>query len=235
MNFSKLLVPRREPLHISFAGLIGVGKSTLAAALANYFDADLIKEPVEENPFLKAFYEEMADPDHSSPMLTAYSLQMALLSQRATTVKAYLNSNRTLVNDRSPYEDAIFVKMLEDSGKMSSEQAESYLELFNTCFSLLPKPTVVVWLKASPEKCFERICKRKRGMEASVSMSYLEELNKAYEEFFTVMQGRIPILVVEREESCEPGTLSYVEEVHAVIERIEKFCRKTQKHLFVSE
>ena len=235
MNFSKLLVPAPEPLHISIAGLIGVGKSTLALSLANYFHAELIKEPVEENPFLAEFYAEMAQPNHPLPMLTAYPLQMALLSQRTAAVRVHLNSTRTLVNDRSPYEDAIFVGMLERSGKMSRMQAENYLQIFNTCFSLLPKPTVIVWLRASPETCFNRICRRSRDMEVNVTLEYLQQLDEAYEEFFAAMQGRIPILIIDREESSEPGTLNYENEVASVAEQIETFRRTTQKKLFISD
>lgn len=232
MNFDNLLVPPQRPLHVSLAGLIGVGKSTLAQALASMLGAELIKEPVEDNPFLAEFYAEISDPDHTKPMRTAYPLQMALLQQRFVAVSAHLHSGKALVNDRSPYEDSIFVKMLQNSGDMSTEQARSYMEMVNACFSLIPEPSVIIWLKASPETCFKRIQVRGRELERSMSLDYLRHLNAAYEEFFTAMRGRLPILVVDRETTHPPGSPEYEKEVLDIVSKITRFRAEAQKKLY---
>lgn len=232
MNFDNLLVPPQRPLHVSIAGLIGVGKSTLAQALAPMLSAELIKEPVEENPFLAEFYEEISDPNHAKPMRSAYPLQMALLQQRFVAVSAHLHSGKALVNDRSPYEDSIFVKMLQTSGDMSQEQARSYMEMVNACFSLIPEPSVIVWLKASPETCFQRIQVRGRELERSMSLDYLQHLNAAYEDFFTAMRGRIPILIIDREHASPPGSPEYENEVLDIVNKITHFRAEAQKKLY---
>jgi len=235
MNFAQLLAPKEPPLHISCAGLIGVGKSSLANALAKRLDGILIKEPVEENSFLSEFYHELSLPDCPHPMRSAFPLQMALLSQRTTAVHEHLSSQRTLINDRSPYEDAIFVKMLQESGKMSETQAKTYMDMFNTCFSLLPEPSVIVWLKASPETCHKRIQQRNRDLESGVSLEYLQQLSAVYEEFFSTMKGRISILVINRERTTNPGTEEYEREVDEIITKIQRFCVDAKKKYYLEQ
>jgi deoxyadenosine/deoxycytidine kinase len=233
MDFAKLLVPSQRPLHIFCAGLIGVGKSTLAKELAAYFNAELLCEPVEQNIFLQQYYAELADQNHAKPMNTAYPLQMALLAQRAAEVKRFIGTDRALVSDRSPYEDAIFVKMLENTGDMSHEQAASYLSLLNTCFSLLPEPTVIVWLKASPGECLRRIAARNRELEAKVPLEYLRQLNDAYQQFFDAMQGRLSVLVINREHASQPGTDEYDVEVLSIVRKIVQFRKDSEKRPYV--
>ena len=43
-------------MYIAIEGVIGVGKTTLARLLQPHFDAKLILEAFEENPFLSDFY-----------------------------------------------------------------------------------------------------------------------------------------------------------------------------------
>jgi len=51
---------------ISISGMIGAGKSTLAAALANALSLDVYFEPVEDNVYLEDFYRDMSR--HAFPM-----------------------------------------------------------------------------------------------------------------------------------------------------------------------
>ena len=46
---------------ITVEGPIGVGKTSLAKAIADTYQFDLLKEIVDENPFLNKFYEDIAE------------------------------------------------------------------------------------------------------------------------------------------------------------------------------
>jgi deoxyadenosine/deoxycytidine kinase len=112
-----------QQIHIAMSGLIGAGKTTLAAKIAEKLNLPLYREKVEDNPCLAEFYE--------NPVANAFTLQISLLAQRLGDQNQIAWNSKGAVQDRSLYEDLAFCKMLLKGGYMTQRQYDVYLELFN--------------------------------------------------------------------------------------------------------
>ena len=112
-----------ENVYISIAGLIGAGKTTLAAALGKTLGLPVHYEPVSDNVYLEDFYKDMSR--------YGFPLQIYLLNKRFRQQQQIVWEGRGGVQDRTIYEDAIFAKMLRDDGLMEEREYQTYLSLFN--------------------------------------------------------------------------------------------------------
>jgi len=160
-------------MHIAIVGNIGAGKTTLASKLAQHFKWDLYLEAVENNPYLKDFYEDMER--------WAFHLQVYFLNSRFSQVQKIQDSSRSVIQDRTIYEDAfIFAKNLHQSGLMSTRDYENYFALFQSMISMVKAPDLMIYLKADLPKLIGQIEKRNRDYESSISINYLRNLNEHY-------------------------------------------------------
>lgn len=176
---------------IGTAGLIGVGKTTLADSLGSHLGLDVYHEPVDDNLYLADFYADTAR--HS------FAMQVYLLNRRFQQHQEIIWRGRGAVQDRTIYEDSIFAKVLVELGLMDARDYETYLSLFRNLSNFMCKPTAIVYLHSSPETCYERIKVRARGVESGVSLAYLERLYAAYEEFVLDISRTIPVIQVDWE------------------------------------
>ncbi len=159
---------------VTVAGNIGVGKSTLVEKLANNLDWQPYFEPVTENPYLEDFYENMKD--------WAFQSQVFFLSHRLRMHLDLLENPESVIQDRSVYEDAeIFAANLFHQGQMSARDNESYNKLYSLLSDMLRPPDLVIYLSASVETLQRRIASRGRDFESNIEDSYLDQLNKLYE------------------------------------------------------
>lgn len=177
-----------EPLHIGIIGLIGAGKTTLCTKLAAALGLPAFFEPVAENPYLAPFYADMAA--HS------FALQVFLLNKRFGQHQHIIWQGKGGVQDRTPYEDAIFAKMLMESGLMTPRDYQTYKELFANMSRFMCHPNVIVMLDVSPEVSLERIRARGRACEKTISIEYLRNLHKGYEDFVADISRSIPVIRV---------------------------------------
>lgn len=162
--------------YIVLAGNIGAGKSTLVSLLAKNLDFTPYFEPVAENPFLKDFYTDMKR--------WAFHSQVFFLTSRAKAHRELITDPRSVVQDRSLYEDAeVFARNLQVQGALKEEEWTTYRELYQTLASILPSPDLVIYIRASVKTLKSRIAKRARDFEANIPDSYLEGLNRLYEEW----------------------------------------------------
>ena len=160
-------------MHIAIVGNIGAGKTTLASKLAQHFKWDLYLEAVENNPYLKDFYEDMER--------WAFHLQVYFLNSRFSQVQKIQDSSRSVIQDRTIYEDAfIFAKNLHQSGLMSTRDYENYFALFQSMISMVKAPDLMIYLKADLPRLIGQIEKRNRDYENSISINYLRNLNEHY-------------------------------------------------------
>lgn len=170
------LSPSAKPLHIAITGNIGAGKTTLAQRLADHYGWDVLDEAVEGNPYLSDFYGDMER--------WAFNLQIFFLNSRFTQVRTIQQATRSVVQDRTIYEDAyIFAKNLHDTGRMSPRDYDTYRGLFENMLSLVRPPDLIIYLCADLPKLTEQIRKRGRTYEQSISPDYLRSLNALYEAF----------------------------------------------------
>jgi len=161
-------------MHIAIAGNIGSGKTTLAGLLSKHYGWEAHYEDVDDNPYLNDFYEDM--------QRWSFNLQIFFLNSRFNQILDIRKSGKTVVQDRTIYEDAyIFAPNLHAMGLMSTRDFENYFTLFNLMSSLIEPPDLLLYLRASVPTLVNQIQKRGRDYENSIRIDYLKRLNERYE------------------------------------------------------
>jgi deoxyadenosine/deoxycytidine kinase len=173
---------------IAIAGNIGVGKSTLVEKLCAKLKWEPFFEGVVDNPYLADFYQDMR--------AWSFHSQVFFLSRRLHDLRQLRDFPRTVVQDRSVYEDAeIFAKNLYKQGHISERDWSTYRELYQVLTELLPPPDLVVYLSASVPTLLQRIAQRGREYEKSIAPDYLAQLNVLYDEWIGDFELS-PVLIV---------------------------------------
>jgi deoxyadenosine/deoxycytidine kinase len=180
-------------MYISLCGLIGVGKSTLAHRLGKHFKCEVYEEGLSK--YLDDFYGDMKK--------YSFQLQIDLLHRRYTQQQEIVWSNRPAIQDRTIYEDQIFCKLLVDAGLMEQRDYDTYINLFNMTNKMLTPPDVIIYLRADPERCYERIKKRNRECEKEVPLEYLKNLASEYDKFMIKLSKKLNVITVDYNEFLE--------------------------------
>jgi deoxyadenosine/deoxycytidine kinase len=178
-------------MHIAVAGNIGSGKTTLTNLLSKHFSWDVHYEDVEDNPYISDFYNDM--------QRWSFNLQIYFLNTRFNQILSFRRSGKTLIQDRTIYEDAyIFAPNLHAMGLMSTRDFENYFTLFNMLSSLIQPPDLVIYLRASVPTLVKQIQKRGRKYEDNIRLDYLKRLNERYEAWIdSYNMGRLLIIDVD--------------------------------------
>jgi deoxyadenosine/deoxycytidine kinase len=178
--------------YVAIAGNIGAGKTTLCEMLARHFGWDVHYEDTENNPYLSDFYLDMKR--------WSFNLQVFFLSSRYQQVQRILQGPRTVIQDRTIYEDAfIFAPNLADMGLMERRDFENYLTLFQSIVSQVRPPDLLIYLKASIPTLVEHIQMRGRDYEGSISIEYLKRLNDRYDNWINgYKEGKLLIINVDQ-------------------------------------
>lgn len=179
-------------MHIAIAGNIGSGKTTLTQLLANHYHWTARFEPVDFNPYLADFYEDMER--------WSFNLQIYFLNKRFRDIVEISKSKDVIVQDRTIYEDAcIFAPNLHDMGLMSSRDFDNYQELFDLMISLVRPPDLLIYLRSSIPNIVNNIHKRGREYENSIRIDYLTGLHERYEKWINEYNdGKLLIVDVDR-------------------------------------
>jgi len=194
-----------ENLFIGVAGMIGAGKSTLAKALGEHLGLDVYYEPVADNEYLEDFYRDTAK--------VSFAMQIYLLNRRFQQHQEIIWRGRPAIQDRTIYEDAVFAKMLSDSGLMDPRDYRTYLQLFKHMSNFMCKPNLIIYLDVDPATSMSRIQQRSRGVESGISMPYLEALYREYQAFVKDISRVVPLI------SVSYAQYPTVEEMAQVIKR----------------
>lgn len=167
-------VGKKEVRHVAVAGNIGSGKTTLTEQLAKHFGWEPHFEDVENNPYLYDFYNDM--------VRWSFNLQIYFLNTRFRQIINFQKGYRTVIQDRTIYEDAyIFAPNLHAMGLMSTRDYENYISLFETIKQLIAPPDLLIYLRASIPTLVDQIQKRGREYEENLRLDYLKRLNEYYE------------------------------------------------------
>ena len=165
-------------MHVAIAGNIGAGKTTLTGMLAKHYSWEPHFEDVLKNPYLDDFYERMER--------WSFNLQIYFLNSRFKQLLDIEKSNENVIQDRTIYEDAfIFAPNLNAMGLMPQRDYENYLSLFDTMLNLVNPPDLLVYLQSSIPNLVNKIHKRGREYEKTISIEYLSRLNERYEAWIT--------------------------------------------------
>jgi deoxyadenosine/deoxycytidine kinase len=159
---------------VSIAGNIGSGKSSLTSLVSKKFEWIAYFESVSDNPYLEDFYSDMKR--------WSFNLQVYFLSHRFRIHKEILQQKKSVIQDRSIYEDVeIFAKNLYELGRMDERDYFNYKNLFIEMVNYLRPPDLLLYLKANVKTLVKQIKMRGREFEKSIEIDYLTRLNESYD------------------------------------------------------
>ena len=175
-------------MHIAIAGNIGAGKTSLAELIAKHYNWEAHFEDVIDNPYLDDFYTHMER--------WSFNLQVYFLKSRFQQLLAFQNNKKTIVQDRTIYEDAfIFAPNLNAMGLMNQRDFKNYRELFDLMESLIEGPDLLIYLRSSIPNLVNKIHKRGREYENSISIDYLSRLNERYEAWISAYDKNKMVII----------------------------------------
>jgi len=192
-------------MHIAIAGNIGSGKTTLAGLLSKHYNWEAHYEDVETNPYLNNFYEDM--------QRWSFNLQIYFLNSRFRQIIDIRKSGKTVIQDRTIYEDAyIFAPNLHAMGLMSSRDFDNYSSLFELMSSFIDPPDLLIYLRAGVPTLVNQIQKRGRDYENTIRLDYLKRLNERYNDWVDgYKHGKLLIIDVDNNKFSErPSDLGEV-------------------------
>ena len=161
-------------MHIAISGNIGAGKTSLTELLSKHYGWEAHYEDVIDNPYLDDFYNHMER--------WSFNLQIYFLKSRFEQLLKIKNINNVIVQDRTIYEDAhIFAPNLKSMGLMNQRDFKNYQELFELMESQIQGPDLLIYLRSNIPNLVNKIHKRGREYENSISIDYLSRLNERYE------------------------------------------------------
>jgi deoxyadenosine/deoxycytidine kinase len=201
-------------------GPIGVGKTSLATLLSQKLNGRVILEAVEENPFLSSFYDDRRQYAFQTQLfflLSRFKQQQELFQQdlfNSSTVSDYLFAK-----------DRIFACLNLDPNELSL-----YDRIFEALGSRISRPDLVIYLQARVEVLLSRIRRRGRDFERKIDSAYLEELTKAYNEFF-FHYGDSPLLVIN---TSDIDFVENEEDLENLVGVIRKMRRGTHHYIPIS-
>ncbi len=173
---------------ITVEGPIGVGKTSLAKAISDQFKFTLLKEIVDENPFLGKFYENIEE--------WSFQTEMFFLCNRYKQLgdihEKFLSSKKPVIADYHIFKNLIFAERT-----LNKEEYQKYYKIYQILTADMPKPNVIIYLNASLETLLTRIQLRGREVEKNISPLYLEQLSIDYENAmlnFEKLHPEIPVL-----------------------------------------
>ncbi len=175
-------------MYFAIEGVIGVGKTTLARLLQPAFNAALLLEVFEENPFLSNFYADRAR--------YAFQTQMFFLlsryHQQRRGIPAMLEQSEHLISDYTFDKDALFAGI-----NLQGDELTMYHRIQEALAEKIPQPDLMVYLRATTTTLMERIARRDRAYERTMERGYIDQLNTAYDAFFLNQSHPMPVLVID--------------------------------------
>ncbi|MGE0115046.1 MAG: deoxynucleoside kinase [Steroidobacteraceae bacterium] len=207
---SQTTAAHRAPPYIVVEGPIGVGKTSLARRLATSFNAALVLEQAEENPFLERFYR--------NPRAAALPAQLFFLFQRAKQLEALHQQDLFAATHVSDYlfdKDRLFARI-----NLDVDELDLYEQVYARLSLEVPTPDLVIYLQAPIDVLLERIARRGIHYEQHIDRTYLEMLNNAYAGFFYDYRAA-PLLIVNAAQADFVGRDQDYQQLLAELARVK--------------
>lgn len=201
---------------IAIEGPIGVGKTTLSKAVAEQQNFQQLKEIVEENPFLKKFYDDIE--------AWSFQTEMFFLCNRykqLSDIKKELKAGTPVVADYHIFKNLIFARRTLMQGEY-----KKYEEIFQILTRDMTMPNVVVYLHASQETLMKRIALRNRNFEQNMDPHYLTQLAADYEHFIDAFEEANPHIPVLRFNGDALNFVDNADDLAFVLQEIMKVVQK---------
>lgn len=181
-------------------GMIGLGKSSVAKVLGEYFNSEVFYESVEDNPILPLFYT--ASEEEIQTKRYPFLLQLWFLDNRYKAIKAALTNDNNVL-DRSIYEDWYFCKKNLELGRISELEMTIYENLLDNMMEeleQLPKksPDLMIYLRGSFDTVLNRIKLRGREYELDQELvDYYHVLWKDYDAWVNNHYSASQVLIID--------------------------------------
>ncbi|ARI75503.1 deoxynucleoside kinase [Halobacillus mangrovi] len=202
---------------IAVEGPIGVGKTSLSKKLASQFDFHLLKEIVEENPFLGKFYDNIEE--------WSFQTEMFFLCNRYKQLedidRKYLKLEKPVVADYHISKNMIFARRT-----LREDQFVKYSQIFDILTNDMPRPNIIVYLHASLDTLLERIRMRNRDVEANIQPSYLKQLSQDYEDFMNHFEATHPEIPIIRLNGDHLDFVKHQEDLNYIVDQVEQHLNK---------
>lgn len=207
---------------ITVEGPIGVGKTSLAKAISDHFQFNLLKEIVDENPFLGKFYENIEE--------WSFQTEMFFLCNRYKQLGDingyYLSQKQPVVADYHIFKNLIFAKRT-----LNHDEFQKYYQIYQILTSDMPKPNVIIYLNASLDTLLSRIKLRGREVEKNISPLYLEQLSLDYEHAMLEFEAQHPEIPVIRFNGDELDFVNQKEDLLLIFDTLSKHVFKRSPQL----
>src|SRR5512145_2003182 len=177
-------------MYFAIEGVIGVGKTTLTRLLQPAFNAELLLEVFEENPFLSDFYADRA----RYAFQTQIFFLLSRYHQQRRSVPDLLAKGESLIADYTFEKDVLFARI-----NLSGDELEMYYRVHEALAEKIPPPDLIIYLRAKTEVLMQRIAMRDRTYERNMEVEYIDQLNQAYEAYFAdhgPIHHVAPVLVI---------------------------------------
>ena len=188
--------PRPLPRSLIVEGNIGAGKSTFLRVMGAYLQAQLVFEPhqrwqdVGGENLLEHFYKDTPRWAYTFQTYAFLTRIFALQEQTKVCQSALQLIERSVFSDRY-----CFAKNCFDMGLMSSLEWKLYESWFVWFVERqVSRPDMFIYLRAEPQKCYDRISIRSRSEEGGVSLEYLQMLHQKHDDWLVHKKDILPVL-----------------------------------------
>ncbi|NLG41451.1 MAG: deoxynucleoside kinase [Chloroflexi bacterium] len=191
-------------MYFAIEGVIGVGKTTLARLLQPTFNAEILLEVFEENPFLSNFYSDRS----RYAFQTQIFFLMSRYHQQNNVIPSALAAGKTVISDYTFDKDALFAGI-----NITGDELEVYHKVHSALAEKIPNPDLVVYLRASLATLMNRIAHRDRSYERNMDPAYISELMEAYDHFFAQDRWQGRVLIIETDDLnfiADPADLDFI-------------------------
>lgn len=202
---------------ITVEGPIGVGKTSLSNAIADHYKVQLLKEIVDENPFLGKFYTNIEE--------WSFQTEMFFLCNRYKQLedinKNFLQVKKPVVADYHIYKNLIFAKRT-----LKKEQYDKYLKIYSILTEDMPQPNIIIYLHANLDTLLSRIAKRGREVERNLNPNYLQQLLEDYEAAMNQWEREHPTVPVIRFDGDSLDFIQNKDDLTHILKTLDKYLLK---------
>jgi deoxyadenosine/deoxycytidine kinase len=230
-----------RPTLISLEGNIGAGKSTLLEHLEKHYagnsDYVFLREPVHLWDHIKDENgTTMLSKFYANPKEYAFPFQIMAYTTRLHELKRITRENpscKAIICERSLEADKhIFAKMLHADGLIDSvmyQIYEKYFAEYDGDFHV----DGLVYVRAEPDTCFDRVSKRSREGENQIQVDYLKKCHMYHENWLQKTNIDCHTLDVNTNVCLEK--LDEASLMHVWVNEVEKFINRLQKSSSLSQ
>ncbi|MFD1864607.1 deoxynucleoside kinase [Planococcus sp. FY231025] len=198
---------------ITVEGPIGVGKTSLTKAIAEQYQFQMLKEIVDENPFLNKFYEDIEEWSFQTEMFFLCNRY----KQLADIEKKFISNRESVVADYHIFKNLIFAKRT-----LPGSEYIKYESIYKILTADMPTPNMVVYLHASLDTLMARIKMRGREFEQMIAPEYMEQLAADYHEFIERFEREHPEIPVLRINGDEIDFVQNADDLELILQKVDQ-------------